>query len=182
DEGAAFVSRGDDSGTNKKERMVGDEAGIEPGGKWYQEIGKGMGDTLVQASQTGAYTLADRGTFLSMKSEIDLVVHVQGPLQGGPVILKNPYGVMAVNPGRYDDVNYQAAMAYIGFLTGPNGQSMIEDFTANGSQLFFPNAISKDPDFTQYVPEGYEATDARQLSRRDKRYLYWVQEQVPDDY
>ena len=179
---ATFVSRGDDSGTNKKELIIWDQAGTDPGGKWYQEIGKGMGDTLVQASQTGAYTLADRGTFLSMKNEIDLVIHVQGPLKGGPVILKNPYGVMAVNPGKYSDVNYQAAMAYVGFLTSPQTQSMIENYTANGSQLFFPNAISEGPNFAQYVPQGYSAKQARQLSRLDKQYLYWVETRVPDTY
>ncbi|MEF8756868.1 MAG: substrate-binding domain-containing protein [Halobacteriales archaeon] len=182
DEGATFVSRGDDSGTNKKELTVWDEASTDPGGRWYREIGKGMGDTLVQASQTGAYTLADRGTFLSMKSDVDLVVHVQGPLKGGPVVLKNPYGVMAVNPGKYSDVNYEAAMAYVGFLTSPQGQSMIENYTANGSQLFFPNAVSEEPDFAQYVPRGYSAEAAGQLSPRDKQYLYWVETQVPDDY
>jgi len=141
-----------------------------------------MGDTLVQASQTGAYTLADRGTFLSMKNEIDLVIHVQGPLKGGPVLLKNPYGVMAVNPAKYSDLNYQAALAYIGFLTSPKGQSMIENYTANGSQLFFPNAIAKQPDFAQYVPQGYSATEAQQLSPRDRQFLYWVETRVPDDY
>lgn len=179
---ATFVSRGDDSGTHKKERIVWNEAGVDPSGQWYREIGKGMGDTLVQASQTGAYTLADRGTYLSMTDEIDLVIHVQGPLEGGPVILKNPYGVMAVNPARYPDVNYQAAMAYVGFLTGPKGQSMIANYTANGSQLFFPNAISEDPDFGQYVPQGYSAEEARRLSKRDERFLYWVETEVPADY
>jgi len=182
DSEATFVSRGDDSGTNKKELIVWDEAGIGPSGQWYREIGKGMGDTLVQASQSGAYTLADRGTFLSMKDEVDLVIHVQGPLKGGPVLLKNPYGVMAVNPAKYGDVNYQAAMAYIGFLTGPRGQSMIENYTANGSQLFFPNAIAEEPNFGQYVPQGYSAQQAQQLSRRDKTFLYWVETQVPARY
>ena len=181
-EQTTFVSRGDDSGTNKKELIIWDEAGVEPSGQWYQAIGKGMGDTLTQASQTGAYTLADRGTYLSMKDEIDLTIHVQGPLKGGPVILKNPYGVMAVNPGKYEDVNYEAAMAYIGFLTSPEGQSMIENYTANGSQLFFPNAISEDPNFGEYVPQDYSAGQAQNLSQRDKQFLYWVDEQVPADY
>ncbi|MDX1746059.1 MAG: substrate-binding domain-containing protein, partial [Halobacteriales archaeon] len=105
-----FVSRGDDSGTNKKELIIWGEAGIEPSGTWYREVGKGMGDTLLQTDQTGgAYTIADRGTYLSMQNEIDLEILVQGPLKGGPVILKNPYGVIAVNPAKYDDVNYQAA-------------------------------------------------------------------------
>jgi tungstate transport system substrate-binding protein len=179
---STFVSRGDDSGTNKKELIVWDEAGMKPSGEWYQAIGKGMGDTLVQASQSGAYTIADRGTYLSMQNEIDLVIHVQGPLKGGPVILKNPYGVMAVNPAKYPDVNFQAAMAYIGFLTSPQGQSMIENYTANGSQLFFPNAISEEPAFGQYVPQGYSAQQAQLLSKRDKQYLYWVDQKVPANY
>ena len=182
DSQSTFVSRGDDSGTNKKELIIWEEAGVEPSGNWYREIGKGMGDTLVQADQSGAYTLADRGTYLSMKNEIGLVIHVQGPLKGGPVILKNPYGVMAVNPAKYSDVNYQAAMAYIGFLTSPEAQSMIENYTANGSQLFFPNAISEKPDFAQYVPQGYSASEAQQLSARDKQYLHWVETKVPADY
>lgn len=179
---STFVSRGDDSGTNKKELIIWEEAGTDPSGKWYREIGKGMGDTLVQASQSGAYTLADRGTYLSMQNEINLVIHVQGPLKGGPVILKNPYGVMAVNPAKYSDVNYQAAMAYIGFLTSPQGQSMIENYTANGSQLFFPNAISKKPNFQQYVPQGYSAQQAQSLSKGEKQFLYWVENKVPADY
>ncbi|MFD1587527.1 substrate-binding domain-containing protein [Halorientalis brevis] len=181
-EQSTFVSRGDDSGTNKKELIIWDEAGVDPSGQWYQAIGKGMGDTLTQASQTGAYTLADRGTYLSMKDEIELVIHVQGPLKGGPVLLKNPYGVMAVNPAKYENVNYQAAMAYIGFLTSPKGQSMIENYTANGSQLFFPNAVSEEPTFGEYVPQGYSAQQAQSLSRRDQQFLYWVDEQVPADF
>ncbi|MFC6722971.1 substrate-binding domain-containing protein [Halobium palmae] len=179
---STFVSRGDDSGTNKKELIIWEEAGVDPSGQWYREIGKGMGDTLVQANQTGAYTLADRGTYLSMQNEIDLVIHVQGPLKGGPVILKNPYGVMAVNPAKYSNVNYQAAMAYIGFITSPQGQSMIENYTANGSQLFFPNAISEEPSFQQYVPQGYSAQQAQSLSKQDKQFLYWVDNKVPADY
>jgi len=182
EEGATFVSRGDDSGTNKKELIIWDEAGTEPSGQWYREIGKGMGDTLVQSSQSSAYTLADRGTYLSMQNEIDLVIHVQGPLKGGPVILKNPYGVMAVNPAVHDNVNYEAAMAYVGFLTSPATQSMIENYTANGSQLFFPNAVAEEPDFAQYVPQGYDAEAAASMSQADLRFLHWVETQVPDSY
>ena len=179
---ATFVSRGDDSGTHKKERIIWKEAGVDPSGRWYREVGKGMGDTLVQADQSRAYTLADRGTYLSMQNKIGLTIHVQGPLKGGPVILKNPYGVMAVNPAKHDNVNYQAAMAYIGFLTSPQGQGMIESYTGNGQQLFFPNAISAEPNFGQYVPQGYSAQEAHSLSRADKQYLYWVENAVPADY
>jgi tungstate transport system substrate-binding protein len=152
---ATVLSRGDDSGTNKKELAIWAEAGIEPSGTWYQETGKGMGDALTQASQVGAYTLADRGTFLSMQDEVDLVVHVQGPLKDGPTILENPYGVIPVNPAKHEDVNYQAAMAYVGFLTGPQGQSLIEGYTRNGAQLFVPNALAPEPQFDQYVPQDY---------------------------
>ncbi|WP_435196481.1 substrate-binding domain-containing protein [Natronomonas sp. EA1] len=148
-----FVSRGDDSGTNKKELNVWAEAGIDPSGQWYQAVGKGMGDTLVQADQSGGYTLSDRGTYLATKDNISLEIHVQGPLEGGPEILKNPYGVIPVNPAKHEDTNYQLAMAYAGFLTSPQGQELIANYEANGSQLFFPNALSEDPGFDEYVPQ-----------------------------
>ncbi|SFG62511.1 tungstate transport system substrate-binding protein [Halopelagius inordinatus] len=176
---STFVSRGDDSGTNKKELNIWAESGVEPSGQWYQEVGKGMGDTLVQASQSGAYTLADRGTYLSMQSEIDLVIHVQGPLKDGPTILKNPYGVIPVNPAKYDDVNYQLAMAYVGFITGPEGQDLIDNYTANGSQLFFPNALSEEPNFAQYVPEDWDGSNP---SREDITFQSWVDQRVPEDF
>ncbi|MFC6823977.1 substrate-binding domain-containing protein [Halopelagius fulvigenes] len=176
---STFVSRGDDSGTNKKELTIWAESGVEPSGTWYREIGKGMGDTLVQASQSGAYTLADRGTYLSMKKEVNLAIHVQGPLKDGPTILKNPYGVIPVNPATYGDVNYQLAMAYVGFLTGPQGQNLIDGYTANGSQLFFPNALSKEPNFAQYVPEGWDGSNP---SKEDIAFKSWVDRRVPEDF
>jgi tungstate transport system substrate-binding protein len=179
EEQATFLSRGDDSGTNKKELNIWEEAGVQPSGSWYQETGKGMGDTLVQANQAGGYTLADRGTFLATKDNIDLVIHVQGPLKDGPQILKNPYGVIPVNPAVHDNVNYRAAMAYAGFLTSPGGQSAIENYTANGSQLFFPNALLEEPDFAQHVPQDYEGSSA---SMQDLRFQHWVDEQVPEEF
>jgi tungstate transport system substrate-binding protein len=182
DQEATFVSRGDDSGTHRKELLVWEASGVRPGGQWYQEVGKGMGDTLVQTSQIGGYTLADRGTYLSMKDEIDLAILVQGPLEGGPAILENPYGVIPVNPAKHESVNYQLAMAYVGFLTGPKGQGMIEEFTVGGSQLFFPNALAPEPNFGQYVPEGYTNEEAADLSAADQRYLHWVETQVPSGF
>ncbi|OLZ41392.1 molybdenum transporter [Natrinema saccharevitans] len=152
---ATFVSRGDESGTHTKELVIWSEAGLEPGGEWYQELGQGMGETLTNANESGAYTLSDRGTYLS-RDDLDLEILLQGPIEGGPELLANPYGIMAVNPEIHDDVNYQLAMAYIGFVTSPEGQAVIEDFTANGEQLFFPEALSEDPDFQQYVPEGWQ--------------------------
>ncbi|SEQ44152.1 substrate-binding domain-containing protein [Natrinema salaciae] len=153
---AGFKSRGDDSGTHTKELVIWSEAGAEPGGEWYEETGSGMGNTLTIASESEAYTLADRGTFLSRQDSVDLEILLQGPIEGGPELLANPYGIMAVNPEIHSGVNYQLAMAYIGFFTSPDGQELIADYTANGQQLFYPEALSEDPDFQQYVPEGWQ--------------------------
>ena len=154
---APFVSRGDNSGTHTKELNLWEAAGTEPGGNWYQEIGGGMGEALNNANQQGAYTLSDRGTFLSRRADSDLVILVQGPLEDGPEILANPYGIMAVNPGVHDNANYDLAMAYIGWITSPGAQEAIADYQANGEQLFFPEAVSEEPDFQQYVPEGWSS-------------------------
>jgi tungstate transport system substrate-binding protein len=175
---ATFLSRGDDSGTNTKELNIWAEAGVQPSGSWYQETGQGMGDTLVQANQAGGYTLSDRGTFLATQDNVDLVIQVQGPLRDGPAILQNPYGVIPVNPAVHDNVNYQAAMAYAGFLTSPAGQQAIADYTANGSQLFFPNALAEEPDFGQYVPQEYGGSAAVS----EARFQSWVDQQVPEDF
>ncbi|MBS3736753.1 substrate-binding domain-containing protein [Candidatus Bipolaricaulota bacterium] len=153
--GDKFVSRGDDSGTNKKELSIWDAAGVEPSGKWYLEIGKGMGDALVQADKMGAYTMSDRGTYLSMKDNLDLEILIQGPVKGGDQVLMNPYGVIAVNPAKYPSVNYSMAMAYIGFVTSPRGQEIVGNHRVKGEQLFFPNALSEKPNFAQYVPEDF---------------------------
>jgi len=153
---AQFVSRGDDSGTHTKELAIWDQSGAEPGGEWYQELGSGMGDTLNNASESGSYTLADRGTFLSMQDNVDLEILLQGPIEGGPELLANPYGIMAANPEVHSNVNYDLAMAYIGFFTSPEGQELVGDYTANGEQLFYPEALSEDPNFQQYVPEGWQ--------------------------
>ncbi len=157
DAGATFVSRGDNSGTHTKELNLWEAAGTEPGGDWYQETGTGMGEALNVANQQGAYTLSDRGTFISQRSEIDLTILVQGPIEGGPEILSNPYGIMAVNPGVHENANYDLAMAYIGWITSPGAQNAISEYQMNGEQLFFPEAVSEDPDFQQYVPEGWSS-------------------------
>jgi tungstate transport system substrate-binding protein len=154
---APFVSRGDNSGTHTKELNLWEAAGTEPGGEWYQEIGAGMGEALNNANQQGAYTLSDRGTFISQRSEIELALLVQGPIEGGPEILSNPYGVMAVNPGVHENANYDLAVAYIGWITSPGAQDAIAEYQMNGEQLFFPEAVSEDPNFQQYVPEGWSS-------------------------
>ncbi|MFC6717429.1 substrate-binding domain-containing protein [Natrialbaceae archaeon GCM10025810] len=151
---ARFVSRGDNSGTHTKELAIWEEAGIDPGGDWYQEIGDGMGNALNNVNQQGGYTLSDRGTFLSRDDEA-VEIHVQGPIEGGPELLSNPYGVVAVNPEVHENVEYDLAMAYIGFLTSREGQEIIEEYTVDGKQLFYPEALSEEPNFQQYVPEGW---------------------------
>lgn len=156
---AVFISRGDNSGTHTKELAIWEAAGVEPGGEWYREAGAGMGQVLNQANLTPGYTLSDRGTFLSQRSELDLSIHVQGPIEGGPDLLANPYGIIAVNPGVHESVNYDLAMAYIGFLTSREGQTIIEEYTVEGEQLFFPEAISENPNFQQYVPEDWTANE-----------------------
>ncbi|MCY4729192.1 substrate-binding domain-containing protein [Natronomonas gomsonensis] len=157
---STFVSRGDNSGTHTKELIIWEEAGVDPAGDWYRETGQGMGQVLNIANEQSGYTLSDRGTYLSQRSEIDLTILVQGPIEDGPEILANPYGVIAVNPAVHDNVNYDLAMAYIGFITSPEGQDIIDSYEANGEQLFFPRALSEDPDFQQYVPEGWSSDSA----------------------
>lgn len=158
--GSVFVSRGDNSGTYTKELAIWDAAVAEPGGEWYREAGSGMGEVLNQANQTPGYTLADRGTYLSQRSEIDISIRVEGPIEGGPELLANPYGIVAVNPGAHENVNYDLAMSYIGFITSREGQQIIEEYTVEGEQLFFPEAISEDPNFQQYVPEDWTPDEA----------------------
>ena len=159
---STFVSRGDNSGTHTQELEIWDAAGFEAGdlGEWYQEAGQGMGEVIVQTGQSGGYTLSDRGTYLSMSNETDLEVHVQGPVEGGPEILSNPYGIFAINPAVHDNVNYDLAMAYIGFITSLEGQEIIEEYTVEGEQLFFPEAIAEEPNFHQYVPEDWDGSES----------------------
>lgn len=153
---AVFISRGDNSGTHTKELEIWEVADIEPAGNWYREAGSGMGEVLNQADQTPGYTLADRGTFLSMRSDLDISIRLQGPIEGGPELLANPYGIIAVNPGVHDNVNYDLALSYIGFITSLEGQRIIEEYTVDGEQLFFPKAVAENPNFQQYVPEDWD--------------------------
>ncbi len=131
-----FVSRGDDSGTHKKERSLWREAGIRPAGGWYSEVGQGMGATLRIADEKRAYTLSDRGTFIALGDKLDLVV----VFQGDPA-LYNPYGIIAVNPERHPHVNLELARRFIAYVTGPEGQKVIQGYRVKGRQLFYPDAI-----------------------------------------
>ena len=132
---AVFVSRGDDSGTHKKERALWRAAGMDPGGAWYREAGQGMGAVLRMADELRAYTLADRGTYLAMKDKLDLVI-----LYAGDPALMNPYHVIAVNPKRHPHVKYDLARRFIAYLTGPEAQKIIADYRVGGEPLFVPDA------------------------------------------
>ena len=135
---APFASRGDKSGTHSAELRLWKEAGIDPQqgkGSWYRETGSGMGPTLNTASGMNAYALADRGTWLSFKNRGDLAILVEGDKR-----LFNQYGVMLVNPEKHPNVKKAEGMAFINWVTSPEGQKTIADYKIGGEQLFFPNA------------------------------------------
>jgi len=133
--GAAFVSRGDQSGTHVKELALFEAAGIQPAGAWYLSAGQGMGPVLQMADEKPGYTLADRGTWLAMRGKLGLRL-----LHAGDPALKNPYHVMAVNPERHPHVQADLARAYMDFLTGGEGQALIGGFEVDGEALFQPTA------------------------------------------
>ncbi len=134
---APFVSRGDDSGTHKKELALWGAAGMKPQGSWYRAAGQGMGKVLQMAAELQGYTLTDRGTWLAMQRKLTLDVLVEGDER-----LANPYGIIAVNPNRYPDINYKGAMALIAWVTSPEGQAIIRDFKVHGQALFIPAAVN----------------------------------------
>lgn len=130
---AKFISRADESGTYQKEQAIWDSAGIKPQGKWYMASGYNMGDAIVMATDDRAYTLADRGTYNALRhGRTDLVVLFEGGTE-----LRNPYGVIAVNPKRFPAVRYGLAMKFIEYITGPEGQKAIRDYKVGGDQIFF---------------------------------------------
>ncbi|MGR9116186.1 MAG: substrate-binding domain-containing protein [Gammaproteobacteria bacterium] len=133
---AAFISRGDDSGTDKKEKALWRVAGIIPEGSWYISTGQGMGAVLQIADEKQAYTLTDRGTYIAYQEKIELEI-----LFEGDEALFNPYHVIAVNPQRYPEVKYNLAKKYIEFVTSAEGQSIIAGFKKAGQQLFYPDAV-----------------------------------------
>ena len=133
---ARFISRGDDSGTHKREQAIWEEAGTAPRGSWYVESGQGMGATLTIADQKLAYVLTDRGTFLALSDGIDLV-----PLVEGDPALLNLYSVLQVSPAKLG-VNTLAAVAWIEFMLSEEAQAIINDFRREefGRPLFHATA------------------------------------------
>ena len=133
-----FVSRGDNSGTNKKEMEIWKAAGIDPkasSGKWYRESGSGMGATLNMAQGMGAYTLSDRATWISFKNKAGMKIVFQGGEN-----LANPYGVMLVSPKKFPHVKAKEGQAFIDWLISDEGQKTIASYKLHGEQLFFPTA------------------------------------------
>ena len=134
---APFISRGDDSGTNALELKLWKQAGISPSGSWYTESGTGMGDTLGIANERQAYTISDRGTYLSLRDRLDLKILVEGSKE-----LLNVYHVIPVNPANGPAVNVAGGRAFADFLLDPATQAFIGRFGVDrfGQPLFTPCA------------------------------------------
>jgi len=139
---STFVSRGDDSGTHKKEKEVWKAAEIEPEGDWYVEAGAGMGDTLNIASEKAAYVFTDRGTYLARKDTLELEVLVEKD----PILL-NIYHVMQVNPEKFEKVNAEGGKAFVEFMVSKEAQDVIAEFGVDkfGEPLFVPDAGKPEP-------------------------------------
>jgi tungstate transport system substrate-binding protein len=139
DKGAAFISRGDRSGTHVAELNLWKQAGIDAAGAdkgaWYKEIGQGMGAALNTASASNGYVLSDRGTWINFRNRGELDIVVEGDKR-----LFNQYGVILVNPEKHKHVKTEAGQAFIDWLISPEGQKAISDYRINGQQLFFANA------------------------------------------
>ena len=135
---SVFTSRGDDSGTHKKELGLWAEAGMNPsavGGSWYRETGAGMGATLNTAVGMNAYVLSDRATWMSFGNKGQLKMLVEGDSR-----LFNPYGVILVNPERFPLVRAAEGQAFIDWLLSPAGQNLIAEYRIDGEAVFFPDA------------------------------------------
>jgi tungstate transport system substrate-binding protein len=139
---ALFLSRGDNSGTNAKEKAIWKAAGIDPEKeKWYQQTGLGMGQTLSVTAEKKGYTLADRGTYLALKKNLGLEILVEGD-----AILLNIYHVIEVNPAKWPKVNAAGGKAFADFMVSKETQTIIKTFGVEkfGSALFFPDVGKKE--------------------------------------
>jgi tungstate transport system substrate-binding protein len=135
---ADFISRGDNSGTNKAELRIWKAADIDINkkkGPWYKAIGQGMGATLNTASASNAYTLTDRATWIHFKNKGNLVIEVQGDPR-----LFNQYGVFLVNPKKCPHVNAKLGQQFVDYLVSPEGQKVVASYKVSGQQLFTPDA------------------------------------------
>jgi len=141
DNAAAFVSRGDDSGTHKKELALWKNTGIDPTGRqWYQETGQGMGATIAVANEKQGYTLSDRATYLAQAQNIDMQIVSEGDED-----LMNIYHVMNINPEKFAELNINAegGKAFVDFMIHKDTQKTISAFGVDkyGSPLFFADRL-----------------------------------------
>jgi tungstate transport system substrate-binding protein len=135
---ARFISRGDNSGTDQKEKSYWKDIGTKPAGSAYISAGLGMGEILNMAAELQAYTLTDRATYLAYRAKTGLMVTVEGDKR-----MLNPYGIVAVNPARHPHINYTGAMQLIDWITSDTGQQRIAAFRVNGEQVFFPSVLPR---------------------------------------
>jgi tungstate transport system substrate-binding protein len=135
EKGRTFVSRGDDSGTHKKEKFLWSRLDYTPEGPWYLEAGQGMSATLRMADEKNAYVMVDRATYLFNKDALRLKLLVEGDKD-----LFNPYGLIPVNPYKHKHAKYELAMALVAWMTSPECQAMIADYRKMGQRLYHPNA------------------------------------------
>ncbi|UJF18153.1 substrate-binding domain-containing protein [Vibrio sp. SS-MA-C1-2] len=133
-----FVSRGDDSGTNKKELNLWSKLNIKPDFDQYRSAGQGMGPVLIMTSEFQGYTLTDRGTWLAYQDKLDLELMVEGDKA-----LFNPYQVIIVNPKLYPSLNTKGARALSDWLVGNEAQAIINNYKVKGQKLFTANANAK---------------------------------------
>jgi tungstate transport system substrate-binding protein len=131
---AAFVSRGDNSGTHVMEKNLWKAAGITPDGSWYKEAGQGMEQVIIMTDGLSGYTLTDRGTWLAVKDKSNLAI----AYEGDPTLF-NPYGVITVNPAKHAAINAQGAKVLLDWFTSPRGQELVSAYKLGGETLFFPN-------------------------------------------
>ncbi len=160
---AAFVSRGDDSGTHTKEQALWESTAlplekmnqtivkkgkkkevsfVQPRGPWYLSIGQGMGKALTFADEKQAYILADRGTYIKYKFGRDVPIDLVVMCEGDPA-LANPYGVIPISPQKHPHVKYDLSKSFAEWLVSTKGQTVINDYRLLGKQLFYPDAIGK---------------------------------------
>ncbi len=141
DSGQTFLSRGDDSGTHKKEKSIWKEKSIDPSKeKWYMETGQGMGETLKVADEKQGYTISDRSTYIKMQDNVDLQIICEGDES-----LLNQYGIIPVNPNKNHTINSEGAKKFVNWIISDETQELIKSFKILGheDQVFYPNARSK---------------------------------------
>lgn len=139
--GALFMSRGDDSGTNKKEKLLWEKAGIAQPDKeeWYIQTGQGMLATITMAEERGGYTMTDRGTYIKYQAQQDGKAPLTVLVEGDAVLL-NQYSVLTLDPKNCPNAKYDLALEFSKWMASESAQKKIDDFRLLGQKLFIPNA------------------------------------------